>query len=415
MEHPVEQPTWNLLQVSDVLDLEFASALAERVPVLAWEPQRLFRPGRIAPGSEQESSAGSLERFSLPAGSEEPGCGLRIRSLPLLRGFARAPLRRFARTGPKIVERFLRQTADPERTPLICTVPYFAEVAELWPGPVIYWLTDLIAEYAKADRAEVMRLDRRMCAAATLLCPNSLRLQQYLVEQAGADAHKVQILPNATRASNVLPTSPTRTGRRPAIIEDVPGPIAGIIGNLAGNMDWALLESMIASTPWLHWIFVGPVSMTIDDPVARRTRDALMQHPRTHFVGRQPYGELASFARAFDVAVLPYRRCEPTYSGSSTRFYEHLAACRPMIATPGLEELTRKEPLLTLVETADEAILALQALRLCNFDDGLLEMRWRESQFNTWQSRAQVMQHALESLLQPRSAPEPAESMLTIN
>ena len=35
---------------------------------------------------------------------------------------------------------------------------------------------------------------------------------------------------------------------------------------------------------------------------------------------------LAAYARAFDVAVLPYRRVEPTYSGSSTRFYEHLAA-----------------------------------------------------------------------------------------
>src|ERR1035438_206201 len=75
---------------------------------------------------------------------------------------------------------------------------------------------------------------------------------------------------------------------------------------------------------------------------------------RVVFTGGKRYGDLQAYARSLDVAFLPYqRRKEPTYSGSSTRFYEHLAACRPMISTRGFEELLHKEPLLRLVDRAD--------------------------------------------------------------
>ncbi len=390
MPHSFTQPPWQLLQISDVLDLEFATALAETVPVLAWQPQRFFLPGRVAAGTEAERI--------------EPNSTLRVRNLPLLRGFARAPISFVARTGSKVTARLLRQTPQPELSPLICTVPFFAPVAERWPGPVIYWLTDLIAEYSSAKRAQVQRLDRRLCRAATLLCPNSERLANYLVAHAGCDPAKIHIVPNATRASNLLPLPPTSTATRPAALEDIPRPLAGVIGNLAGNMDWLFLERTLALTPWLSWVFVGPTSMHIPDPVERRARESVMQHPNAHFVGKQKYGDLVTFARAFNVAVLPYKRREPTYSGSSTRFYEHLAACRPMIATRGLEELTRKEPLLRLVDTAEQMSAALLDLRAQNFDDGLLTARWHASQEATWQFRAQSVQDALAARI---AAPQP--------
>ena len=377
------QPLWQLLQVSDVLDVEFANALAESVPVLTWEPQRSLLPALTRPGHEHERTDGAL----------------RVRKFPLLRGFARPPMSWFARTGPSIVKRLLRQTTDPEHSPLIITVPYFAAVAELWPGPVIYWLTDLIAEYSSANRAEVERLDRRLAYTSTLVCPNSRRLQEYLVQHADCDPAKITVVPNATRRMNILPEPPTGPMERPAALREIAAlegrPIAGIIGNLAGNMDWLMLERTIVLTPWLSWVFVGPTTMAIPDAAQRHARQAVLELPNTHFRGKQPYGDLASFARAFEVAILPYRRCEPTYSGSSTRFYEHLAACRPMIATRGLEELTQKPPLLKLIDSPEQAAESLNHLRQQNFDDGLLELRWQASHEATWQVRAQAVQTAL--------------------
>ena len=387
------QPLWHLLQVSDVLDLELASALAEFVSVIAWKPQRTLRPAAISPGTEAERPGTPTDGFTGPPES------LRIRNLPLLRGFARPPISWIARTAPQVLARLLAQTPDPANTPLLCSVPYFAAVAERWPGPVVYWLTDLIAEYSSANRDQVVALDRRLCAAATLVCPNSERLKSYFLTHAACDPAKIQVIPNATRASNLLPSPPAAPAPLPQAAEHLPRSIAGVIGNLAGNMDWLLIEKIVAFTPWLSWLFVGPTSMHMRDRAARAARTALMQHPRCLFVGRQPYGDLAAYARSFDVAFLPYLRCEPTYSGSSTRFYEHLAACRPMVATRGLEELTRKPPLLTLVDTPEEAIAALNHLHTQNFEDGLTPQRWQASHQGTWQFRAQTIREALAARL----------------
>jgi glycosyltransferase involved in cell wall biosynthesis len=116
---------------------------------------------------------------------------------------------------------------------------------------------------------------------------------------------------------------------------------------------------------------------------------------RIRFPGSKPYGELKSYARSVDVAVLPYMKREPTYSGSSTRFYEHLAACRPILATDGFEELLHKEPLLKILRSPAQWVRALQELHDKEFRDGLEELRWRQSQDETWEARVERLRDAM--------------------
>ncbi len=380
--------TWHVLQLSDALDAEFSSALGESVPVLAWQPVRHVLPWS---GAEQEHML-----------TDPP---LRVRQFPLLRGYSRFPISAVYDFGAVLAERIARQCETPAECPLVCTAPYFASVAERWPGPVVYWLTDLIAAYPSADADQVRRLDTYLCRSADLVCPNSYRLAEYLIEQAQCEPTKIQVIPNATRACNVLPRLPAQPAELPADLRDLPRPCAGIVGNLAGNLDWVFLEQLITKVPGFSWAFVGPTSMRIDDPVQRAAREVVMAHPAARFVGRKPYGELAAYARSFDVAVLPYLGVEPTYSGSSTRFYEHLVAGQPIVATRGFEELLRKEPLLRLVDSAEDAAAWLVELRARGFDDGLREVRWRASLSATWQHRARTMQEALVDRLPYRRQP----------
>lgn len=370
---------WQVLDVRAVWIKEFAAALSRQVPVLGWLPQ--FSSAAVFQNREEEFL------------SEDPP--LTIRSFPLQRGFARFPLATLANEGSRIARRLTDRAGEPSASPLICTAPQYTLVAEKWPGPVIYYPTDLFAAYRKQDPL-VRELEQRMCEAATVVCPNSQRIAAYLRDEAQCPDEKLSIIPNATRRESLFDSPPNQPGDLPSEIADLSRPIAGVVGNLGENTDWLLLTEVIKQAAWLSWALVGPTNLPIADKNQNAARQALAQRGgRVRFVPAKAYGDLKYYARSFDVAILPYRKIEPTYSGSSTRFYEHLAACRPMIATRGVEELLNKESLLHLVNTSEEMAAALQSLRQAGFIDGAEAPRWRASQDETWDARALLMMRHL--------------------
>ncbi len=380
------EEVWHVLQFSDALDLEFASALSELVPVILWEPVRRLYP--------VQNSFRSTERL-------QPDTGLRIRTFPLVRGYARFPISALIGTGPDLAGRLAAQVRSPQRSVLVCTTPFFAPVAEQWPGPVVYWLSDLIAMYGRSSFERVRKLDQRMCRAATLVCPNSVRIAEYLRTQATCPPERCEVLSNATGTRSLLPAPLKAALSLPDPYGHLPRPTAGVIGNLAENTDWVFLQELLRRTPWLFWLFVGPTDMRIRDRQQRRAREWVMRSDQTCFIGARPYTELHRFARGVDVAVLPYRLREPTFSGSSTRFYDHLAAGHPILATRAVYALRDKEPLVKLVETAEEAAVALEDLRTNGFEDRLREARWEASLSETWRHRAQEMREMLYRRWQP--------------
>ncbi len=373
----MKQDTWQVLDVGSIWMKEFASALAKTVPTVAWFPVMSYT-GMLANWERRETL------------SEPP---LEITRYPLQRGYARAPLRWIAPYQRGMLRRLAAHCSSPAASPLICSTPFYAPVAERWPGPTVYYVTDLTAGYEGMDARQVVALDRRMCRVAKAVCPNSARIADYLEREAGCDRGKITIVPNATRESNLADAPLLTPDPLPPDLAHLPRPIAGVIGNLSANMDWELLAEAVRITPYLTWVFVGPTTMPIANRAQAQARSWVMEQAKGHanFPGAKPYGELQRYARCFDVAVLPYRKKEPTYSGSSTRFYEHLAACRPMVATRGFAELLEKPPLLQLVDTASEMQQALAQLHAKRYQDGLERLRWEASKHGTWEERAKTL------------------------
>ncbi len=155
-------------------------------------------------------------------------------------------------------------------------------------------------------------------------------------------------------------------------------------------MDWTPLADAVERTKNVSWAFVGPTGMRMPDQVSSELRRSLMKRGgRVRFLGARPYGQLCRYARAFDVALIPYQKAEPRLiSGSATRFYEHLAACRPILASRAHAELLTKEPLLKLVDTGEDVAEEIERLGRNGFSDGLEELRWKASQEGTWKVRA---------------------------
>lgn len=385
---------WQILDVGSIWMREFASALGTQAPTVAWWPEML----RFAALGRER-----LEHLPAPP--------LTVRRYPLQRGYSRPALAALFPFAPAVLRRLRRvcteQRVAPEATALIVSTPFYAPVAERWPGPVVYYVTDMTAQYEGLSTAQVVALDRRLARVARAVCPNSRRIADYFVRETGCDPARLTVVPNATRESNVAPAPLLEPGPLPPDLAGLATngtrtrPVAGVIGDLSGNMDWPLIEAAVAATAgWLQWVFVGPTTRTVADPAQRDARARTMALPGARFVGPKPYGELQSYARCFDVAVLPYRKREPTFSGSSTRFYEHLAACRPMVATRGFAELLEKPPLLLLADTPAEIAGALETLRRQSFRDGQEEARWAASRLGTWEERART----LRATISPRPA-----------
>ena len=373
---------WHILDVGSIWMKEFASALSRIESVVAWNPKML--------------ATGAFQEWQHTYTLDQPP--LQVTDYPLQRGYARAPLRWLMPYQHRLLRRLLARTPDPRQSPLICTTPFYAPLAERWPGPVIYYSTDLTVAYEGLDPRQVTRLELSMCRVATLVCPNSRRIAEHLTSAVRCDPRKIRIIPNATRASNIAPAPRSGPGPLPADVADLERPVVGVLGDLSGNMDWELIAESLRLTPGFNWIFVGPTNRPIYGNAQRAAAEWVKQHAR--FVGTKPYGDLQEYARSLDVAILPYRRKEPTWSGSSTRFYEHLAALRPMLATRGFAELLEKPPLLQLIDTPAELAEALNQLRTRDFIDGNEEQRWHASQSGTWENRAATMVHALRDIQQ---------------
>lgn len=372
---------WHMLDTSSVSLKEFASALAFVEPALGWVPRM---------------STVALSNGEIEQDLEEPK--LRVHNFALQRGYYRFPISFLSGFGARQCHMLERHSPASSSQPLICTSPFYAPVAERWKGPVIYYITDWVMRYESLNPRRVKAMEARMCKAAAIVCPNSERIADYLKTELGCASEKITVVPNATRHSNILPKPALRPAELPADIADLRRPVAGVIGNLAANSNWDLLKRVIEATPWLSWVFVGPADMAIRDERQRRMREHLVSlGGQVRFIGARPYGLLKSYSRAFDVAVLPYLRQEPTYSGSATRFYEHLAACRPILSTRGVEQLHHKEPLLKLLDRPEEYVVELERLRDCGFRDGLEELRWKASQNETWTARALTIRAALNA------------------
>ncbi len=360
--------------------LEFAGALSRQAGIVAYSARTQV-----------------LGRFSTRLSNGEfSESALKVIEFPVQRGYFSFPLWNLLGEHGRIAAWIQSETPDSTSTWLICCYPHYCRVAELWAGPVVYYATDLFSKYDGRSYRNVAGMEKALCRRASLVCPNSRRIADYLVGDCACPPEKILVLPNAVREGSLLPGPATAPLELPAAVAGLPRPVAGIIGNMGANVDWVLLEQVVERTPWLSWLFVGPTSASISDRSHSLARTRLLRAGgRVRFVGPIPYSELKTYARGFDVAVLPYSKREPTYSGSSTRFYEHLAACRPILATDGVEELLHKEPLLRILRAPAQWIRALEALRDGQFQDGVEALRWQQSQKETLGVRAKCLRDAM--------------------
>ncbi|MBF8297231.1 MAG: UDP-glycosyl transferase/glycogen phosphorylase [Bacteroidetes bacterium] len=126
---------------------------------------------------------------------------------------------------------------------------------------------------------------------------------------------------------------------RPA---DMPSgkPVIGYSGVIRYMLDLDLIRFLAEQKPDWDFVLVGPVSESRSEFYAQI--ENLKRRSNVHFLGPKRPEDLPLYINSFDACLLPYVKGEvSTYYAAPLKFYEYLAAGKPVVSTVGPKEYDR--------------------------------------------------------------------------
>ncbi|HUT04384.1 MAG TPA: glycosyltransferase [bacterium] len=108
-------------------------------------------------------------------------------------------------------------------------------------------------------------------------------------------------------------------------MRQVPRPIIGYVGAVDERLDYSLLEVSAKKSPGWSFVLIGPL--------LKVNPQRLFGMPNVFYLGAKPYAELASFMKAFDVAMMPFALTELTLKISPTKTLEYMSAGLPVVSS----------------------------------------------------------------------------------
>jgi glycosyltransferase involved in cell wall biosynthesis len=181
---------------------------------------------------------------------------------------------------------------------------------------------------AASDLALTKTADMVFVAPPALVAAKQAQNPQTFFSPHGVDA---ALFARASDPATELP-SPARELR---------GPVVGYFGSIHEWIDVELIAWLAQSRPQWTFLLVGYAAIKVPQ---------LEALPNVVLAGAQPYASLPAWAKAFDVAIIPYRRNRQVENANPLKLREYLATGKPVVAV-GNPEIAR---FASLVHVADE-------------------------------------------------------------
>ncbi len=236
--------------------------------------------------------------------------------------------------------------------------------------PVMYDCMDFHAGFSTNDDA-MLRQEEELLAGADCVVVSA----QALEEQARSRNRRVVRVPNAcdyAHFAQVPWRAPSQT------------PVVGYYGAIADWFDSDLVADLAQLRPQWEFLLVGS-TFTAD---TRRLKCL----PNIRLVGEKPYGELPRWIQEMDVLLIPFKRNPLTHATNPVKFYEIMAAGKPLISVP-LPELLPHEDLVFFAETPEKFASSIERILLQEKPEKA-EARRAFARQQTWDARALTFEQA---------------------
>jgi glycosyltransferase involved in cell wall biosynthesis len=228
------------------------------------------------------------------------------------------------------IESWLRQmgSQDGASRPIVWTYhPYMLMIAKsLDPAALVYHCVDNIGAVPGVDGAAFDRAERELVTDADWIFATSPALRDRCAAIAPS---RTDYFGNVAEIEHFA--TARQAGSIPADLEAVPHPRLAYVGVLSDfKIDLELVEHAVTRRPDWHFVLIGDEREGQYSAAVAR----LKTHPNVHCLGWKPYAQLPSYLRGIDVALLPQRINEYTRAMFPMKYFEYLAAGRPVVATP---------------------------------------------------------------------------------
>jgi glycosyltransferase involved in cell wall biosynthesis len=184
---------------------------------------------------------------------------------------------------------------------------------------LLYHCVDEYTAFSGVPSAGLAELENQLLKKSELVIVSADRLQQ----------SKAAVNPNTVLVRHGVDFDHFSRALDPATkvpeeIARLPRPIIGFFGLIADWVDVDLMAALAERYPTGSVVVLGKTTTDVS---------ALQRLPNVHLLGRKPYESLPAYAKAFDVALNPFRINELTLNANPLKVREYLAAGLPVVST----------------------------------------------------------------------------------
>ncbi len=258
--------------------------------------------------------------------------------------------------------------------------PLSLELAKRLRGDVlVYHCVDNLAAAPGMPAGSIGVAEASLMSHADMVFATSPPLYSHCVKHA---PDKTRYLPNV--ADFKLFAQARNPGPDPPDLVSIPHPRIGFVGAVSPyKLDFQLVSRVSELRPDWHWTLIGPIGEGQPNTVVEPLRK-----PNIHFLGTKRHTELPAYLRGLDVATIPATRNEYTRMMFPMKFFEYLAAGKPVVTTE-LESLRGFKRAYYSATCPEDFIAKIE--RILKGDVPDLELGTRLASEHTWERRMDKM------------------------
>ena len=171
-------------------------------------------------------------------------------------------------------------------------------------------------------------------------------------------------------------------------------PVLGYFGVVDERLDYDLIARLADANRDWSVVIIGP-AIKVEDI-------RLPQRPNLHWLGQQPYQELPSFCKGFDVCLMPFALNEATEYINPTKALEYMATER-MVVSSAVPDVVRNFGEVVRIAKDHDEFIAHCRKAISAPDRGRIRRGLTMAEENTWEKIVGKLEEHVEEALAARA------------